>query len=209
MPGFDHEISKLAQRVFINPRKIDYHTVVFASKVTPAKDRKPVIIELIDTKTKELKETLEVPHVYCISDANGKLMLTHATSAKGISEPLSLEKMLSEADKDEQAQVLEVLLDGLHVVHNSGSDDGVTTSFQRSQNSRPPMLDHQDKYMMKAQVHVSKSFAISDEQPLPRRKHYSQIYQVVKHILRGRLLASFQDLEHEGGDTRIARKHKR
>nr|GFC61384.1 hypothetical protein [Tanacetum cinerariifolium] len=58
-----------------------------------------------------------------------------------------------------------------------------------------------DKYMMKAQVHVSKSSAISDEQPLPRRKHYCQIYQVVKQILRGRLLASFQDLEHEGGDT--------
>nr|GEY67871.1 hypothetical protein [Tanacetum cinerariifolium] len=33
-----------------------------------------------------------------------------------------------------------------------GSDDGVTTSFQRSQNSRPPMLDHQDKFMMKAQA---------------------------------------------------------
>nr|GFB68561.1 hypothetical protein [Tanacetum cinerariifolium] len=41
------------------------------------------------------------------------------------------------------------------------SDDGVTTSFQRSRNSRPPMLDHQDKYMMKAEVHVSKSSAIS------------------------------------------------
>nr|GFA67008.1 hypothetical protein [Tanacetum cinerariifolium] len=40
------------------------------------------------------------------------------------------------------------------------------------------MLDHQDKYMMKAQVHVSKSSAISDEQALPRRKHYCQIYQV-------------------------------
>nr|GEY61620.1 hypothetical protein [Tanacetum cinerariifolium] len=64
------------------------------------------------------------------------------------------------------------------------------------------MLDHQDKYMMKAQVHVSKSSAISDVQPLPRRKHYCQIYQVVMHMLRGRLLASFQDLEHEGGDTR-------
>nr|GFA02228.1 hypothetical protein [Tanacetum cinerariifolium] len=38
------------------------------------------------------------------------------------------------------------------------------------------VLDHQDKYMMKAQVHVSKSFAISDEQALPRRKHYCQIY---------------------------------
>nr|GFB95657.1 hypothetical protein [Tanacetum cinerariifolium] len=65
-----------------------------------------------------------------------------------------------------------------------------------------------DKYMMKAQVHVSKSFAISVIQALPRKKHYCQIYQVVKHMLRGRLLASFQDLEHEGGDTRIARRHK-
>nr|GEY72991.1 retrovirus-related Pol polyprotein from transposon TNT 1-94 [Tanacetum cinerariifolium] len=54
-----------------------------------------------------------------------------------------------------------------------GSDDGVTTSLQLSRNSRTPMLDHQDKYMMKAQ-----------------------------HIVRGRLLASFQDREHEGGDTR-------
>nr|GEY81422.1 putative ribonuclease H-like domain-containing protein [Tanacetum cinerariifolium] len=31
------------------------------------------------------------------------------------------------------------------------------------------MLDHQDKHMMKAQVHVSKSSAISDVQPPPRR----------------------------------------
>nr|GFA02369.1 hypothetical protein [Tanacetum cinerariifolium] len=29
------------------------------------------------------------------------------------------------------------------------------------------MLDHQDKHMMKAQVHVSKSSAISDVQALP------------------------------------------
>nr|GEY30996.1 reverse transcriptase domain-containing protein [Tanacetum cinerariifolium] len=41
------------------------------------------------------------------------------------------------------------------------------------------MLDHQDKYMMKAQVHVSKSSAISDIQALPRRKHYCQIYQMI------------------------------
>nr|GEZ34601.1 zinc finger, CCHC-type [Tanacetum cinerariifolium] len=34
------------------------------------------------------------------------------------------------------------------------------------------MLDHQDKDMMKAQVHVSKSSAISDEQALPQRKHH-------------------------------------
>nr|GEV94601.1 hypothetical protein [Tanacetum cinerariifolium] len=83
-----------------------------------------------------------------------------------------------------------------------GFEDGVTTSLQLSRNSRPPMLDHQDKYMMKAQVHVSKSSAISGVQALPLRKHYCQIYQVVKHMLRRRLLASFQDHEREGGDTR-------
>ncbi|XP_027162220.1 dihydrolipoyl dehydrogenase 2, chloroplastic-like [Coffea eugenioides] len=131
MPGFDPEIGKLAQRVLINPRKIDSHTGVFASKITPAKDGKPVIIELIDAKTREPKGTLEVdaaliatgrapfteglgleninvqtqrgfipvdermhvidadgklvPHLYCIGDANGKMMLAHAASAQGIS----------------------------------------------------------------------------------------------------------------------------
>ncbi|KAG4381417.1 hypothetical protein GLYMA_15G143100v4 [Glycine max] len=131
MPGFDPEISKLAQRVLINPRNIDYHTGVFASKITPARDGKPVTIELIDAKTKEQKDTLEVdaaliatgrapftqglglenidvvtqrgfvpvdermrvldangnlvPHLYCIGDANGKMMLAHAASAQGIS----------------------------------------------------------------------------------------------------------------------------
>nr|GEY57485.1 retrovirus-related Pol polyprotein from transposon TNT 1-94 [Tanacetum cinerariifolium] len=90
-----------------------------------------------------------------------------------------------------------------YLVRRLGSDDGVTTSLQLSQKSRPLMLDHQDKLMMKAQVHVSKSFAISDVQPLPRRKHFCQIYQMIKHMLRGRLLASFQDREHECGDTRM------
>nr|GEV88534.1 retrovirus-related Pol polyprotein from transposon TNT 1-94 [Tanacetum cinerariifolium] len=52
-----------------------------------------------------------------------------------------------------------------------------------------PMLDHQDKYMMKAQVHVLNSSAISDVQPLPQRKHYCQIYQAVKHMLRGELVS--------------------
>ncbi|CAJ2662447.1 unnamed protein product [Trifolium pratense] len=131
MPGFDPEISKLAQRVLINPRNIDYHTGVFASKITPARVGKPVLIELIDAKTKEQKDTLEVdaaliatgrapftqglglenidvttqrgfvpvdermrvidangslvPHLYCIGDANGKMMLAHAASAQGIS----------------------------------------------------------------------------------------------------------------------------
>nr|GEU65858.1 hypothetical protein [Tanacetum cinerariifolium] len=37
-----------------------------------------------------------------------------------------------------------------------------------------PMLDHQHKYMMKAQVHVSRSFTISDVQTLPQKKLYRQ-----------------------------------
>ncbi|MED6110259.1 hypothetical protein PIB30_041303 [Stylosanthes scabra] len=131
MPGFDPEISKLAQRVLIIPRHIDYYTGVFATKITPARDGKPVTIELTDAKTKEPKDTLEVdaaliatgrapfteglglenidvvtqrgfvpvdermrvtdangnlvPHLYCIGDANGKMMLAHAASAQGIS----------------------------------------------------------------------------------------------------------------------------
>mgnify|MGYP001810744280 CR=1 FL=1 len=35
MPGFDKEIAKLAQRLLINSRPIDFHTNVIASKVTP------------------------------------------------------------------------------------------------------------------------------------------------------------------------------
>lgn len=35
MPGFDGEIAKQAQRVLVNPRHIDWHTGVLATKVTP------------------------------------------------------------------------------------------------------------------------------------------------------------------------------
>nr|GEY96721.1 hypothetical protein [Tanacetum cinerariifolium] len=45
---------------------------------------------------------------------------------------------------------------------------------------KTPMLDHQDKYMMKAQVHVSKSSTISDEHPLPRKKYHRQHDKSIK-----------------------------
>ena len=35
-------------------------------KITPAKDGKPVLIELIDAKTKEHKETLEVNYILIV-----------------------------------------------------------------------------------------------------------------------------------------------
>nr|GEX48842.1 hypothetical protein [Tanacetum cinerariifolium] len=50
------------------------------------------------------------------------------------------------------------------------------------------MLDHQDKYMMKAQVHVSKSSAISDVQALPQRKYF--YYQVLYRERLARCMAS-------------------
>nr|GEW76112.1 retrovirus-related Pol polyprotein from transposon TNT 1-94 [Tanacetum cinerariifolium] len=49
---------------------------------------------------------------------------------------------------------------------------------------KTPMLDHQDKHMMKAQVHVSKSSVISDVQPLPQRKHYCQNVKSIKWLER-------------------------
>nr|GEV57948.1 hypothetical protein [Tanacetum cinerariifolium] len=67
-----------------------------------------------------------------------------------------------------------------------GSDDGVTTSFQLSQNSRPSCSIIKDKYMMKAHLHVSKSSAISDVQALPRKKHYCQY---VKAYVEGEILS--------------------
>nr|GEU35241.1 hypothetical protein [Tanacetum cinerariifolium] len=57
-----------------------------------------------------------------------------------------------------------------YLVRRLGSFDGVTTSFQLSQNSRPTCSIIKDKYMMKAQVHVSKPSAISDVQALPQTK---------------------------------------
>nr|GEV97247.1 retrotransposon protein, putative, Ty1-copia subclass [Tanacetum cinerariifolium] len=45
---------------------------------------------------------------------------------------------------------------------------------------KTPMLDHQDKHIMKAQVHVSNSSVISDVQALPRRKYYCQNDKSIK-----------------------------
>lgn len=134
MPTFDREIAKLAERLLIRDRPIDYRTGVFASEVTPGiPGVKPVTIKMIDAETKEHVETLEVdcamvatgrvpntkdmgledmgveaqrgfiavnekmqvltkhedgdvvPNLWCIGDANGKMMLAHAASAQGIS----------------------------------------------------------------------------------------------------------------------------
>jgi dihydrolipoamide dehydrogenase len=57
MPGFDPEISKIAERVLIKPRDIETYIGVLAKKVKPGS---PVVIELADAKTKEVIDTIEV-----------------------------------------------------------------------------------------------------------------------------------------------------
>ncbi|MGB5901082.1 MAG: dihydrolipoyl dehydrogenase [Geitlerinemataceae cyanobacterium] len=57
MPTFDPDIAKLAQRVLLQSRDIETMSGVLARKITPGS---PVVIELADTKTKELVDVLEV-----------------------------------------------------------------------------------------------------------------------------------------------------
>jgi dihydrolipoamide dehydrogenase len=57
MPTFDPDIAKLATRVLITPRDMETHAGVLAKKVTPGT---PVVIELVDAKTKEVVDVLEV-----------------------------------------------------------------------------------------------------------------------------------------------------
>lgn len=57
MPGFDPEISKLAERILIKPRDIETYQGTLAKTVRPGF---PVVIELADAKTKEIIDVLEV-----------------------------------------------------------------------------------------------------------------------------------------------------
>ncbi len=57
MPTFDPDIAKLAQRSLVQARDIEARTGVFAKTITPGS---PVLIELMDAKTKEITEVLEV-----------------------------------------------------------------------------------------------------------------------------------------------------
>eukprot|EP00871_Galdieria_phlegrea_P002304 jgi/Galph1/3074/GphlegSOOS_G1735.1 len=128
IPGFDAEISRVAHRLLIQNRPIDYYTNSLATQVSPGQ---PVSVVLADTNTRQKSQELEfdgvlvatgrkpntqqigmdligvelarggfiptneymqvtkgkdiVPHMYCIGDANGKMMLAHAASMQGIS----------------------------------------------------------------------------------------------------------------------------
>lgn len=64
-----------AKRLLIDPRRIDFHTNVIASKVTPGvPGSKPCEVELTDFTSKEVVDTLEVDAVLV---ATGRAPYTH------------------------------------------------------------------------------------------------------------------------------------
>jgi dihydrolipoamide dehydrogenase len=111
MPGFDREIAKLAERILIRPRPIDYRTGVFASEVTPGiPGVKPVTIKMIDANTKEHVETIEVDA--CMV-ATGRVP---ATKDMGLEE-MGIETVRGFVQTDDKMRVLDgpdgQVIDGL------------------------------------------------------------------------------------------------
>eukprot|EP00887_Chlorella_sp_A99_P006172 scaffold3.g6172.t1 len=78
MPGFDREIAKLAQRLLIASRPIDFHTNVIATKVTPGVPGvKPVVIELTDFNSKEASAVVDELEVDAVLVATGRSPYTN------------------------------------------------------------------------------------------------------------------------------------
>nr|GEV80056.1 zinc finger, CCHC-type [Tanacetum cinerariifolium] len=96
----------------------------------------------------------------------------------------------------------------LYLVEGSRDEIGPQYSYCYSREKDPRTFDE----AMQSRDAVFWKEAINDEMDLLMKNNtwiLSDLlpgnifyYQVVKQVLRGRLLASFQDLEHEGGDTR-------
>lgn len=105
MPTFDPDIAKMAQRVLIGPRDIDTRSGLIAKTVTPGS---PVVIELADLETKDVKEVLEVDA--CLV-ATGRIPAT---------KDLGLERVGVETDRRGFIPVneqLQVVRDGEPVPH--------------------------------------------------------------------------------------------
>lgn len=105
MPGFDPDIAKQAQRILIAPRDIDTKVGMLAMKVTPGS---PVVIELADAKTKEVKEILEVDA--CLV-ATGRIPLTKDLGLENLGIELNRPGFIPVNDR------MEVLKDGEPVPH--------------------------------------------------------------------------------------------
>ncbi len=147
MPGFDKEIAKLAQRLLINNRKIDFHTNVLATKVTPGvAGVKPVTIELTDFNTKEKVDELEVDAVLV---ATGRAPYTNGLGLKDINVETDRRGFIPVNDKmqviDASGKPLTNVFcigdaNGKYMLAHAASSQGI--SAVENMNGNPHVLDH-------------------------------------------------------------------
>jgi dihydrolipoamide dehydrogenase len=105
MPGFDPEISKIAERVLIKPRDIETYVGVLAKSIKPGN---PVAIELVDAKSKEAIEILEVDA--CLV-ATGRIPATKNLGLEFVGVELDKRGFIAVNDK------MQVIQDGEPVPH--------------------------------------------------------------------------------------------
>jgi hypothetical protein len=133
MPTFDPEIRRVADRMLIQPRKVDGYTSVFATEVTPGEPgKKPVKIKLVDAKTKA-----EIPDSPLYVDAalvcTGRVPNTKSLGldAHGIETVRGF------------VQVDRVELQNAHVRSAQRSDQGTNQTY--SERISPEHVNHQPK----------------------------------------------------------------
>ncbi|ERN41773.1 dihydrolipoamide dehydrogenase [Rubidibacter lacunae KORDI 51-2] len=105
MPGFDRDIARIAQRLLIEPRDIETHTGTLALKVTPGS---PVVIELADAKTKDVKDVIEVDAALV---ATGRIPATKNLGLESVGVQTDRRGFIPVDDR------MHVLLDGEPVPH--------------------------------------------------------------------------------------------
>lgn len=147
MPGFDKEIAKMAQRILINPRKIDWRTGVLATKVTPGVPGvKPVVIELTDFHTKEKVDELEVDAVMV---ATGRAPFTQGLNLGAVNAEVDRRGFVPVNEKmqvlDKSGKPLESVwcigdANGKYMLAHAASAQGI--SAVENICSRPHVLNH-------------------------------------------------------------------
>ena len=147
MPGFDKEIAKLAQRLLIQTRPIDFHTNVLATKVTPGTPGvKPVTIELTDFNTKEKVDELEVDA--CLV-ATGRSPYTNGLGLKEIKVETDRRGFIPVNEKmqvvDSSGKALENVFcigdaNGKYMLAHAASAQGI--SAVENMTGNPHVLDH-------------------------------------------------------------------
>lgn len=147
MPTFDKEIARMAQRLLIQGRPIDYHTGVIATKVTPGVPGvKPVVVELTDFKTKKVVDNLEVDAVLV---ATGRAPFTNGLNLSAIGADVDRRGFVPVSEKmevlDTNGQVVPHVYcigdaNGKYMLAHAASAQGI--SAVENMCGRPNVLNH-------------------------------------------------------------------